>query len=136
MDYHYFTRVIPPRTGFSPYHSPGWAVQLPIMLMALYWGLRLCAAMPWLGALAIIYVVAGTCLGRDLAVIAHYNPFITLATWAAFLAHIIYIPKWELTLKKWQSAQPHWAAATAIAISIVLAALLCRGASRWGRPAG
>ncbi len=136
MDHHYFTCIIPPRTGFSPYRSPGWAVQLPIMLMALYWGLRLCVAMPWLGALASIYVVAGTSLGRDLAVVAHYNPFISLATWAAFLAHIIYIPKWELALKKWQAAQPHWATATAITIAIVLAALLWRGASRWRQSQG
>ena len=79
MDARYFTRVIPPRTGFSPYRSPGWGVQLPTMFMALYWGWRLCWWTPWLWPVILVYAIAGMCLGRDLAIAAHYDLFITLA---------------------------------------------------------
>ena len=34
--------------------------------------------------LMIVWVLAGVYLGRDIAILCHYNPLLTLLSWAAF----------------------------------------------------
>jgi hypothetical protein len=83
----YFSRPFPKAEGFSAYRMPGAAVHLPVALALIDVGFLLCRQSPWFPAALAIYAIAGLYVGRDLAILAHYNGLITLAVWlgGAFL---------------------------------------------------
>ncbi len=84
--FHYFRVPFPSQKGFSPYRMPGMAVHGPLIFAFLCIGFFLCWPHLILRGLVIIWVLAGLYLGRDIAILCHYNPLLTLISWAAFAA--------------------------------------------------
>jgi hypothetical protein len=60
------------------------AVHGPLMLAAAFAGFMLCWPHPALRPFLIVWVLAGIYLGRDIAILCHYNPLLTLISWATF----------------------------------------------------
>ena len=81
----YLRRPFPKAEGFSAYRFPGLIVHLPIALLFLVLGASLTLAEPYLWPLLLVYLVVGLYLGRDLAILAHYNLLITLAVLGGFI---------------------------------------------------
>jgi hypothetical protein len=79
----YFRRPFPSTEGFSAYRMPGIAVHGPLILASSLAGFLLCWPHAMLRPLLIVWVLAGLYLGRDIAVLCHYNPLLTLLSWAA-----------------------------------------------------
>jgi hypothetical protein len=79
----YFRRPFPSTKGFSAYRMPGIAVHGPLILASSLAGFLLCWPHAMLRPLLIVWVLAGLYLGRDIAVLCHYNPLLTLLAWAA-----------------------------------------------------
>jgi hypothetical protein len=79
----YFRRPFPSTEGFSAYRMPGIAVHGPLILASSLAGFLLCWPHAMLRSLLIFWVLAGLYLGRDIAVLCHYNPLLTLLAWAA-----------------------------------------------------
>jgi hypothetical protein len=80
----YFRSPFPSTAGFSAYRMPGVAVHGPLILSSVMLGFFLCWPHPMLRPLLIVWVLAGLYLGRDIAILCHYNPLLTLISWAAF----------------------------------------------------
>jgi hypothetical protein len=85
----YLRRPFARSGGFSAYRFPGLIVHLPIALCFLVPGASLTLWQPWLWPLFPVYLVAGIYVGRDVAILAHYNPLITLAVLGAFIGLIV-----------------------------------------------
>ena len=82
----YFHSPFPKAEGFSAYRWPGLLVHVPVILIFASLGAWLCAGEPLLYPFFLVYAVVGVYLGRDLAIMAHYNGLIALAVpVAAFL---------------------------------------------------
>ena len=79
----YFRRPFPSTKGFSAYRMPGMAVHGPLILASSLAGFLLCWPHAMLRPLLIVWVLAGLYLGRDVAILCHYNPLLTLLAWAA-----------------------------------------------------
>lgn len=79
----YFRRPFPSTQGFSAYRMPGMAVHGPLILASSLVGFLLCWPHPVLRPLLVVWVLAGLYLGRDIAILCHYNPLLTLLAWAA-----------------------------------------------------
>jgi hypothetical protein len=79
----YFRSPFPSTQGFSAYRMPGMAVHGPLILASAFVGFVLCWPHPALRPLTIIWVLAGLYLGRDIAVLCHYNGLLTLVSWGA-----------------------------------------------------
>jgi len=79
----YFRSPFPSTEGFSAYRLPGAAVHLPLILAATFVGFFLCWPHLMLRPLLVVWVLAGLYLGRDITVLCHYNPLLTLICWAA-----------------------------------------------------
>jgi hypothetical protein len=75
----YLRRPFPKAEGFSAYRFPGLIVHLPIALCFLAVGASLTLWEPHLWPLLAVYLAVGIYLGRDLAILAHYNQLITVA---------------------------------------------------------
>ena len=86
----YFQRPFPPAVGFSPYRSPGLSVHLPILCTCLLGGWFLGGRHSYLWPLLLIYLVVGLYLGRDWAILAHYNPLILIGAWLALVLVLRY----------------------------------------------
>jgi hypothetical protein len=84
--FHYFRGPFPSQKGFSAYRMPGMAVHGPFIFALSCIGFLLCWPHPSLRVLVIVWVLAGLYLGRDIAILCHYNPLLTLISWAAFAA--------------------------------------------------
>ena len=78
----YFRSPFPSTKGFAAYRMPGALVHLPLMAAATLVGFLLCWSHPMLRPLLIVWVLAGLYLGRDLAILCHYAPLLTLVCWA------------------------------------------------------
>lgn len=87
----YFRSPFPSRKGFSAYRMPGAAVHGPLIITATVAGFFLCGPHPVLRPLLIVWVLAGVYLGRDITILCHYNPLLTLISWAAF-ALVVFRP--------------------------------------------
>jgi hypothetical protein len=81
----YLRHPFPKAEGFSAYRFPGFIVHLPIALFLLALGASLTLSEPYLWPLLLVYLVAGLYLGRDLAIVAHYVPLITLGVLGGFI---------------------------------------------------
>ncbi|HZI55568.1 MAG TPA: hypothetical protein VFF39_02275 [Verrucomicrobiae bacterium] len=79
----YFRSPFPSTQGFSAYRMPGMAVHGPLILASSLVGFFLCWPHAVLRPLTIIRVLAGLYLGRDIAVLCHYNGLLTLVSWGA-----------------------------------------------------
>jgi hypothetical protein len=77
----YFRAPFPSAKGFSAYRMPGVAVHGPLILSSAFVGFFLCWPHPMLRPLLIFWVLAGLYLGRDIAILCHYNPLLTLLSW-------------------------------------------------------
>jgi hypothetical protein len=80
----YFRSPFPSTKGFSAYRMPGVAVHWPLILAFSVVGVLLCWPHSGLRPLLIFWAVAGVYLGRDITILCHYNPLLTLLSWAAF----------------------------------------------------
>jgi hypothetical protein len=85
----YFRSPFPSTAGFSAYRMPGVAVHAPMIVSFALVGFLLCWPHPVLRPLLIVWVLAGLYLGRDVAILCHYNPLLTLVSWAAFVALLV-----------------------------------------------
>jgi hypothetical protein len=63
---------------------PGMAVHGPLIFSFAFTGFLLCWPHPLLRPFLAIWVLAGLYLGRDVTILCHYNPLLTLISWAAF----------------------------------------------------
>jgi len=117
----YFKHPFPKAEGFSAYRMPGLLVHVPVMLIFGSLGVWLCASNPWLYPLFLVYAVAGVYLGRDLAILAHYNGFILFGVLAAAFFLVGFHPEWPLP-----------GVATSLLVTLALAALFAGWAKRWG----
>lgn len=79
----YFRSPFPSAKGFSAYRMPGVAVHGPFFAACAAVGFFLCWPHPLLRPLLIVWVLAGLYLGRDVAILCHYNPLLTLISWFA-----------------------------------------------------
>ena len=95
MLWHYFRSLFPKAQGFSAYRMPGVAVHGPVILLFVWLGAWLCFGEPWMYALFIVYLVASIYLGRDLAILAHYNMLIILAVLGGTIWLVASPPQWE-----------------------------------------
>jgi hypothetical protein len=84
--FRYFRAPFPSQKGFSAYRTPGIGVHGPLILAFSIAGFVLCWPHPVLRAFLIVWVLAGLYLGRDIAILCHYNPLLILIPWAAFAA--------------------------------------------------
>ena len=80
----YFRSPFPSTEGFSAYRMPGLAVHGPLIFSSAFVGFFLCWPHPMLRPFLIVWVFAGLYLGRDIAILCHYNTLLTLISWAAF----------------------------------------------------
>jgi len=87
----YFIRPFPSVKGFSAYRFPGMFVHLPVIGAFLLFGLLLLGNVPHLLPLLPLYLVFGVYLGRDLAILCHYVPLLTLICLGATLAGLGYV---------------------------------------------
>ena len=122
MLWHYFRSPFPRAQGFSAYRMPGALVHGPVILLFVWLGAWLCLGEPWTYALFIVYLVAGIYLGRDLAILAHYNMLITLAVLGGTIWLVASPPQWE---------RPSPVVSVAVTLAIALG--LAWYASWWGR---
>ncbi len=88
----YFRSPFPSTKGFSAYRMPGVAVHGPLIFAFAFVGFFLCWPHPMLRLFLIVWVLAGLYLGRDIAILCHYNPLLTLISWAAF-AVVLFKPR-------------------------------------------
>ena len=79
----YFRSPFPSTQDFSAYRMPGLAVHGPLILAFTFVGFFLCWPHAVLRPLTMIWVLSGLYLGRDIAVLCHYNGLLTLLCWAA-----------------------------------------------------
>jgi hypothetical protein len=82
----YFRYPFPSTEGFSAYRSPGMAVHGPLIVAFTVAGFFLCWPHAILRPLLMVWAVSGLYLGRDIAVLCHYSPCLTLACWGASAA--------------------------------------------------
>lgn len=68
---------------------PGAAVHGPLILGSAMAGYFLCWPHPLLRPLLVVWVLAGVYLGRDITILCHYNPLLTLLSWAAFVLVVL-----------------------------------------------
>lgn len=113
----YFRFPFPSTKGFSAYRMPGVAVHGPLILTFTAVGFFLCWPHTMLRPALIVWLVAGLYLGRDIAVLCHYTPLLTLISWAVS----------TLVLLKAGLIASFGASHTLIAaiLSVALAGLLC-----------
>lgn len=78
----------PSGEGFSPYRTPGPAVHVGFMALVFYLGSALCFGSQ-LGWLFAVWIMAGSYLGRDLTIQAHYSAFIALPGLALFVGVLL-----------------------------------------------
>lgn len=93
----YFGSPFPATTGFSAYRSPGLLVHLPVVLFSTLLGIWLCFGDLWLYPLFGLYLVVGLYFGRDLAIFAHYNPFITLGVIGGSIVFLVIAPELRIS---------------------------------------
>ena len=77
----YFRSPFPSTEGFSAYRMPGVAVHGPLIFASVFVGFFLCWPHPMLRPLLTIWVLGGLYLGRDITILCHYNPLLTLIAW-------------------------------------------------------
>lgn len=78
----YFRSPFPSREGFSAYRMPGGAVHVPFILGSLLIGFLFCWPHVLMRPLMIVWFLAGLYLGRDVAILCHYSPLLSLIVWA------------------------------------------------------
>ena len=116
--FNYFQRPFPAAVGFSPYRSPGLAVHLPILFTCLLLGGLLCFRHRYLWPLMLVYVVVGLYLGRDWAILAHYNPLIMIGAWLALVLILRY--GWRIAEAISRSVVPSHAIALGVTAVVAL----------------
>jgi hypothetical protein len=117
----YFQRPFPPAVGFSPYRFPGLAVHLPILLACLFLGWFLCGRHSYLWPLMLIYLVVGLYLGRDWAILAHYNPLIMIGAWLALILILRYGPRLPASTMRLGTWSPVMVVCISVAIILLFA---------------
>ncbi|MBI5241781.1 MAG: hypothetical protein HY926_15015 [Elusimicrobia bacterium] len=116
----YFRYPFPSQEGFSAYRSPGLAVHVPVLFTFLALWLLLCAGSRLAVWLLPLYLGFGVYFGRDIAIMCHYAPPLTLLSWGAFAATVYLVPRWGKAL----AGRPVLGLALAVLVTAGLAALL------------
>jgi hypothetical protein len=80
---YYFRKPFPSQQGFSAYRFPGVAAHIPFLVALSATGVLLCGQVAALRPLLLVWIVAGLFIGRDVAIVCHYAPFLLLLIWAA-----------------------------------------------------
>lgn len=62
---------------------PGVVVHGPLIFALMFVGLCLCGPHPMLRPLLLVWALGGLYLGRDVAILCHYSPLLSLVCWAA-----------------------------------------------------
>jgi cytohesin len=108
----YFHSPFPKAEGFSAYRMPGLLVHVPVVLIFASLGAWLCANRPPLYPFFLLYAVLGVYLGRDIAILAHYNGLITIAVLVVAFFLVGALPTW-----------PQWSSVASTAVTAIVAAL-------------
>ena len=97
----YFARPFPSRRGFAAYRMPGPVFHLSLAALAFLVGLSICIPGNALrtAPLLAVWVIAGFYLGRDLAILAHYNGLLLLA-WMGGLITVLIHPQFLESLHR------------------------------------
>ena len=89
----YFRSPFPKAEGFSAYRMPGLLVHVPVFFFFVWLGAWLCLGGDvWVYPLFLLHLVIGLYLGRDVAILAHYNGLILIGVVAGWFVLIGYIP--------------------------------------------
>jgi hypothetical protein len=126
----YLLTPFPKATGFSPYRSPGPSVHAGFLALFVFLGSALSfgAGLGW-PAFAV-WLVAGSYLGRDLTILAHYSAVIGLPGIALFIGFLVgFFFFWPDFKVIWQSV--HAVAQQEVALVVALTALV--GAAQLGQ---
>jgi hypothetical protein len=102
MRFGYFENPFPGTQGFSPYRFPGLLVHIPVWLGFLIFGYQLNANQVWLLPACVGYFILGLYLGRDLAVLAHYNIYILMVVLFLAFAYLPWISPWFAALQQYR----------------------------------
>lgn len=124
----YFRSPFPSTQGFSAYRMPGMVVHAPLIFAAILTGFALCWPHPALRPMVIFWVLAGVYLGRDAAILCHYNPLLTLTCWAGS-AFVLFRPASIARLGFVHPAAAAWLSVTVAAVQIAVAIWVTR---KWG----
>jgi hypothetical protein len=108
----YFRRPIPSSEGFAAYRTPGAAVHLPIIIAFTAMAFLLCGPHPALQPLIALWFIAGVYFGRDIAILCHYMPLLTLICWAVTAAVII----WPKPIRNFGAAHPLFSLALSLGV--------------------
>jgi len=122
----YFQRPFPATAGFSPYRFPGLAAHLPMLFTCLLLGWFLCGRHSYLWPLMLIYLVVGLYVGRDWAILAHYNPLIMIGAWLALILILRYGPRLSVSTMRLGT----WLPVMGLGISVVIVLLFAWHVSR------
>ena len=124
----YFRSPFPSAEGFSAYRMPGMVVHAPLIFAAGLIGLALCWSHPALRPMVIVWVLAVVYLGRDAAILCHYNPLLTLTCWAGS-AFVLFCPS---PIAKFGLAHPGTAAVLSAMVTAMQIAAAIWMTSKWG----
>ena len=124
--FRYFQRPFSSSAGFSPYRFPGFAAHLPILGAFLVLGWSLCGGHRYFWPLLLIYFIAGLYLGRDWAILAHYNPLIMIGAWLALILILRYGPRLSVSTMRLGT----WLPVMGLGISVVIVLLFAWHVSR------
>lgn len=87
----YFRSPFPKAEGFSAYRMPGMAVHVPVIVFFIWLGCWLTLGDVWLSPFLLLFLVIGVFIGRDVAILAHYNCLITLGVLGGGIALLRFI---------------------------------------------
>ena len=120
----YFRSPFPKAEGFSAYRMPGLLVHVPVFFFFVWLGAWLCLGGDvWVYPLFLLHLVMGLYLGRDVAILAHYNGLILIGVVAGWFVLIGYIPM-----------PPHPAPLAGAAATAAMAILFAIYVSWWTDP--
>ena len=127
----YFARPFPSTQGFAAYRMPGPIFHLSVAALAFVVGLSVCIPGNSLGAVPLlaVWVIAGFYLGRDLAILAHYNGLLVLV-WIAGLITVLIHPQFLESLHRSLAA---WSNAHYPELAVLTTALVAIGFALWVR---
>lgn len=113
----YFRHPFPSTEGFSAYRSPGLLVHLPGLGMFLLLALFLSPDGPWLFPYLLLYGFIGLYVGRDLAILAHSIPLLTLVV---LIGIPFGVPRLWPVMEAWRTGLGGWFLPSSLLISTLV----------------
>lgn len=131
----YFRRPFPSAKGFSPYRFPGLIVHLPVIAVFLLLGLSLLNTSQALLPFLTVYAIVGLYLGRDLAILCHYAPSLTVLSLIGGITGLAYFKQLAAILRNIPVQVGIDSRALAIFVTVVIGALFALYVARRAKAA-